>query len=130
MKLIFDPKSSWFNKVKVWLDLGFMGADKKYGDESKMYLPYKRPRKSKTNPKPKLTVVQSEYNRQHARTRIPVEHAIGGMKSFHCLTHRIRNHLDSIIDSLFRIPAGLWNLKIVKIHPPPKKSPPAVICMS
>ena len=43
---------------------------------------------------------------------IALEHAIGGMKVFHCLMHRIRNHLDSIIDSLFWIPAGLWNLKI------------------
>jgi hypothetical protein len=112
MKIIFDPKLSWFDKVKVWLDLGFVGADKKYGDKAKIYLPHKRPRKSRTNPKPKLTAVQVKYNRQHARTRVRVEHAIGGMKSFHCLTHRIRNHLDSIIDSLFWIPTGLWNFKI------------------
>ena len=43
---------------------------------------------------------------------VSVEHAIGGMKAFHCLTHRIRNHLDSLIEYLFWIPAGLWNLKI------------------
>ncbi|MEI7995169.1 MAG: hypothetical protein WCH01_09740 [Methylococcaceae bacterium] len=44
---------------------------------------------------------------QHAKTRVSVEHAIGGMKAFHCLTHRIRNHLDAMIEYLFWIPAGL-----------------------
>ena len=112
MKRVFDPKSSWFHRVKVWLDLGFLGANKDYGDNSKILLPHKRPRKSKANPKPQLTAAQVKNNRQHAGIRVVVEHAIGGMKSFHCLTHRIRNHLDSIIDSLFWIPAGLWNLKI------------------
>ena len=112
MKRVFDPKSSWFHRVKVWLDLGFLGANKDYGDNSKILLPHKRPRKSKANPKPQLTAAQIKNNRQHAGIRVVVEHAIGGMKSFHCLTHRIRNHLDSIIDSLFWIPAGLWNLKI------------------
>ena len=112
MKMIFDSKSAWFHKAKVWLDLGFYGANDHYGDESRMNLPHKKPRKSKNNPEPKLTDAQLKYNRQHARTRVTVEHAIGGMKSFHCLTHRIRNHLDSMIDSIFWLPAGLWNMKI------------------
>ena len=112
MKMVFDPKSPWFYKTQVWLDLGFYGADKDYGEKSKIHLPHKRPRKSRNNPHPQLTAVQVNHNRQHARTRVFVEHAIGGMKSFHCLTHRIRNHLESIIDSIFWIPAGLWNLKI------------------
>lgn len=112
MKKVFDPKCKWFYKVNVWLDLGFLGADKDYGGNSLIYLPYKKPRKSKNNPAPKLTAAQVKHNRQHAKTRVPVEHAIGGMKTFHCLMHRIRNHLDSLIDFLFCIPAGLWNLKI------------------
>ena len=112
MKMIFDKNSPWFYKAQVWLDLGFYGADKDYGGESRIMLPHKRPRKSKNNPSPKLTEAQVKHNLHHARTRVPVEHAIGGMKSFHCLTHRIRNHLDSIIDSIFWLPAGLWNLKI------------------
>jgi hypothetical protein len=98
--------------VNLWLDLGFQGAETDYGGKSNIHLPYKRPRKSKKNPDAKLTGAQEKHNRRHAKTRVPVEHAIGGMKSFHCLMHRIRNHLDSIIDSLFWIPAGLWNLKI------------------
>ena len=112
MKMIFDKNSPWFHKAKVWLDLGFHGADKHYGEKSRINLPHKKPRKSKNNPNPKITEAQSKDNQQHARTRVAVEHAIGGMKSFYCLTHRIRNHLNSIIDSIFWIPAGLWNLKI------------------
>jgi hypothetical protein len=113
MKRVFDPQSKWFHKVNVWLDLGFQGADKDYGEKSKIYLPHKRPRKSKNNPNPKLTAAQEKDNRRHAKTRVSVEHAIGGMKTFHCLMHRIRNHLDSLIDSFFWISAGLWNIKIV-----------------
>jgi hypothetical protein len=112
MKKIFDPKSKWFHTVNVWLDLGFQGAQKDYGEKSTIHLPHKRPRKSKKNPDAKLTAAQEKHNRQHAQTRVPVEHAIGGMKVFHCLAHRIRNHLDWLIEYLFWIPAGLWNLKI------------------
>lgn len=112
MKTIFDPKFGWFNKIRVWLDLGFLGAENDYGNKSNIKLPHKKSRKSKANPEPKFTKSQEEHNLKHARTRVIVEHAIGGMKSFYCLTHRIRNHLDQIIEYLFWIPAGLWNLKI------------------
>jgi hypothetical protein len=112
MKKVFDPKSSWFPNMNVWLDLGFQGAQTDYGGKSKIHLPHKRPRKSKKNPQAKLTAAQEKHNLKHARTRVPAEHAIGGMKVFHCLTHRIRNHLDPLIEYLFLIPAGLWNLKI------------------
>ena len=112
MKKVFDPKLKWFHQVNLWLDLGFQGAEKDYGVKSKINLPHKRPRKSKNNPNPKLTAAQVKHNRQQAKTRVSVEHAIGGMKAFHCLTHRIRNHLDAMIEYLFWIPAGLWNLKI------------------
>jgi hypothetical protein len=112
MKRVFDPKFKWFHLANLWLDLGFLGAEKDYGAKSKINLPHKRQRKSKNNPNPKLTAAQMKHNRKHARTRVSVEHAIGGMKAFHCLTHRIRNHLASLIEYLFWIPAGLWNLKI------------------
>ena len=112
MKKVFDPKLKWFHQVKLWLDLGFQGADREYGVQSKISRPYKRPRTSKNNPKPKLTAAQIKHNQQPAKTRVSVEHAIGGMKAFHGLTHRIRHHLDAMIEDLFLIPAGLWNLKI------------------
>jgi hypothetical protein len=113
MKQTFNPKLNWFHKVRVWLDLGFQGAVKEYGSKAQIYLPYKRPRKSKKNPDAQLTDAQIKHNRHHAKTRVPVEHAIGGMKTFHCLTHRIRNHSDSLIEYFFWLSAGLWNFKIL-----------------
>jgi len=112
MKKLFDPTMPWFEDIKVFLDLGFFGAAKDYGSQAKIYLPHKKPRKSKANPSPELTALQKKENKAHAAVRVAVEHAIGGMKHFHCLTHRIRNHLDTIINSFFCLSAGLWNLKI------------------
>ena len=111
MKKLFKPGSPWFKKINAWLDLGFFGADKDYPD-AQMHLPHKKPRKSKNNPDPQLTPKQKEENRKHAATRVVVEHAIGGMKFFHCLMHRIRNHLDHFVDYFFSLSAGLWNYKI------------------
>lgn len=108
-KQLFDSKIPWFKDTSIFLDLGFYGANSDYGINVK--LPHKRKRKSKANQNPKLSKQQIEENANHARTRIAVEHAIGGMKIFNCLMHRIRNHLSSIIDNFFWLSAGLWNLK-------------------
>ncbi|MDD5035768.1 MAG: transposase family protein [Methylococcaceae bacterium] len=66
----------------------------------------------KNNPNPELAAKQKRENKKQAATRIVVEHSIGGMKHFHCLMHRIRNHLDIFIDYFFCLSGGLWNLKI------------------
>jgi len=112
LKKIFNPDKKWLYKTTLWLDLGFYGATKDYGIKSNINLPHKKPRKTKNKPNPILTPVQKIENKIHAKTRVIVEHAIGGMKAFYCLTHRIRNHLDTIVDSFFLLSAGLWNLKI------------------
>lgn len=112
MKKVFNPNKKWFCKTILWLDLGFYGADRDYGIKSNIYLPHKKPRKTKNNPNPMLTPLQKKENKIHAKKRVIVEHAIGGMKAFYCLTHRIRNHLDTMLDSFFLLSSGLWNLKI------------------
>ena len=112
MKHVFDPRLRWFDHIHVWLDLGFYGAIKDYGEKTRIHLPHKKRRKSKNNPNPELTAEQKRENKQQAATRIAVEHSIGGMKQFHCLMHRIRNHLDTFIDYFFYLSGGLWNLKI------------------
>ena len=111
MKNVFKPGFPWFRKVGLWLDIGFLGADKDYAN-TRIHLPHKKPRKSKKNPNPCLTPSQKKENRRQAATRVVVEHAIGGMKIFHCLMHRIRNHLDTFVDYFFSLSAGLWNYKI------------------
>ena len=112
MKMLFPPEQDWFHTTPLWLDLGFLGATRDYGPNTPIHLPHKRPRKSMNNPKPNLTARQRAENRVHATIRVAVEHAIGGMKAFHCLTHRIRNHLTSIREYFFSLSAGLWNLKL------------------
>ena len=109
---LFDPALPWFDNLTVRLDLGFLGAEKDYGISSNILLPHKKPRKSKKNPCPELTNDQKKENRMLAKTRIIVEHAIGGMKHFYCLTHRIRNRSTSLINLFFSLSAGLWNMKI------------------
>jgi hypothetical protein len=98
--------------MDIWLDLGFQRTQKNYGGKFKIHLPHKRPQKAKKNPDMKLTSAQEKNNRQHARTRLPIEHAIGGLKAFHCLTHRIKNYPDSLIECFFWITAGFYNLNI------------------
>jgi hypothetical protein len=114
MKRVFNPDLSWFKNLHIWLDLGFLGAAADY-DEASIHLPYKKPRKSRHNRNPELTKAQKRANRRHASRRVVVEHSIGGMKIFHCLMHRIRNHRNDLIDGFFGLSAGLWNLKISEI---------------
>ena len=94
------------------LDLGFLGADKEYNCAEKILLPNKKPRKSKNNPEPRLTDEQKQENKELSKVRVFVEHAIGGMKHFHCLVHRIRSQSTSTINQFLSLSAGLWNLKI------------------
>lgn len=112
MKNEFNPEQIWFFNVTVRLDLGFLGSNVDYGSLADIQLPHKKPKISKANPSPELTQEQKIENRAHSKIRIAVEHAIGGMKRFYCLTHRIRNHSTSIIDQFFGVSAGLWNYNL------------------
>ncbi len=112
MKTEFDAIIPWISKKTVLADLGFLGANKDYGQKAKIELPHKRRRKSKNNPSPTWTEEQKKTNYAHAKRRVTVEHAIGGMKQFHCLTHRVRNQSVSFVDQFLGLGAGLWNFKI------------------
>ncbi len=107
----FNPKEDWFNTVKGWLDLGYQGIKTDYQSPENIRIPYKKPRKSKKNPHPSLTPKQKEENRRIGRKRVTVEHAIGGMKTFHILAIKIRNKLNKFTDKVIYVVAGLWNLK-------------------
>ena len=75
-------------------------------------IPHKRPRKSKTNPNPTLTVEQRAENRAVSQVRIFIEHAIGGMKRFGILVQRFRNRKENFEEDSVGICAGLWNLNL------------------
>ena len=103
MKELFDPNKSWFELYDIYLDLGFLGAADDYSNQGHIHLPHKKKRKSKKNPSPSLTKKQKAENKKLAAIRVVVEHAIGGMKHFHCLAYRIRNHTHSILLELHHL---------------------------
>lgn len=111
-KTEFPPTEPWFKKKLLEVDLGFQGIATDYPWALAIHIPHKTPRKSKKNPNPVLTPAQKKYNRNLAKTRVVVEHAIGGMKSFHSLLHRARNHLMPLLDTFIYLGAGLWNFKL------------------
>ena len=71
LDLSLHHRQQWFYQVNVWLDPGFQGAEKDYGAKSKIHLPHKRPKKSKNNPKPKLTSAQVKHNRRMLEPAFP-----------------------------------------------------------
>ena len=111
LKQELPPDLEWFRDLEVWVDLGYQGIQS--DDEGDMIeMPHKRPRKSKTNPNPKLTVEQRAENRAVSQVRIFIEHAIGGMKRFGILVQRFRNRKENFEDDSVGICAGLWNLNL------------------
>lgn len=97
-KTEFSPSKPWFSNIKVGVDLGYQGIKNDYFDSQHIYIPNKKPRKSKNNPNPSLTKEQKQENKTIASKRIVVEHAIGGMKSFHILSTRFRNRAKNFAD--------------------------------
>lgn len=65
MESLFKPGLAWFRNAILWLEFGFLGADKDYGN-AKVHLPHKKLRKSKNNPNPNLTPEQKKQNRAQA----------------------------------------------------------------
>ncbi len=106
-----DEVVKWFEDFIVWLDLGYLGTQKRY-DAKAIKMPHKKPRKSKKNPTPALTEEQKAENRDISRVRVIVEQAISGLKRFNIVTHKFRNHLEGFVDTAALLAAGLWNWKL------------------
>ncbi len=111
LKQELPPDLDWFSDLEVWVDLGYQGIQSDYEGDM-IEIPHKKPRKSKKNPKPELTVEQRAENKAVSQIRIFIEHAIGGMKRFNILVHRFRNHKEHFEDDSVGICAGLWNLNL------------------
>ena len=73
LKHEFSLEEAWFAETEVHLDLGYQGIQTTYQGE-RIYLPHKKPRKSKHKPDPQLTPQQKQENRALATLRVPVEH--------------------------------------------------------
>jgi hypothetical protein len=106
-----EALAAWFEDFVLWLDLGYLGIQKRYAAKA-IKMPHKKPRKSKANPNPSLTLEQKAENRAISRIRVIVEQAIGGLKRFGILVQRFRNHTKDFVDEAGIIGAGLWNWKL------------------
>jgi hypothetical protein len=103
----FDPTQGWFEKQILWLDLGYQGLEKDY-QAAQVLIPLK---KRKTSPE-SVKELKKALNKRIAQIRIPVEHAIGGMKNYRIITQPIRLKALSLIDKIIETCAGLWNFKL------------------
>lgn len=107
----FKPDLDWFSSFNILIDLGYLGFDKYY-KANNIYIPHKKPKKSKDNPNPKLTQIQKDENKKMSRQRVIVENVIGGMKRFRSLVERFRNHILEVKDIVILIAAGIWNFNV------------------
>lgn len=78
-----------FFTKNVYVDLGYLGIQKEYKFLS-LKIPFKKPKKSKKNPYPSLTLEQKNYNKSISKKRVFVENAIAGIKRYHILINKYR----------------------------------------
>lgn len=87
-------------EVSVMADTGFAGAQKLHAN---IYIPKKKPRGRG------LTLEEKEMNKLISSYRVVVEHAIGGLKRYRCISEKLRNRKAYIDDKLLLLSASLWN---------------------
>jgi hypothetical protein len=104
----FPPDLPWFELIVVLVDLGFQGILSDYEGDN-IFIPFKKPRKSKHNPNPKLSDDQKAVNKGLAKIRVLAENAIAGIKRFNILTQTFRNRKKGFDDQAIAVSAGLWN---------------------
>lgn len=109
----FDPAEPlWFSDHDVYVDLGFLGIIKDYATE-RVKIPIKRKhRKSRKDAKIPFTEQEKAYNKSVSSERIYVENAIGGMKRYWWLTHRLRCRDANYYSMIAGVAAGLWNFML------------------
>lgn len=99
---MFDPIP---NDVPIHIDLAFLGVPKEQPEKT-FSMPEKKP-KGKT-----LSLEAKGRNRQKARRRGLVEHAVGGVKRFRAVADVFRNNLEDYADRMMLVACGLWNLHV------------------
>jgi hypothetical protein len=112
-KIDFLQFSKAFINHRLWVDLGYVGI-KDLWDALQIHIPFKKTRKSKTNPKPELSTEQKEYNQFVGKNRVVVENAIAGMKRYNILVYKYRGKCIEAADGIIELCAGLWNFKVAK----------------
>ncbi len=90
--------------ITFWVDKGFQGIKNKVPPDQ-IQIPHKKPKGGD------LTPEQKEENSIISAIRIVVEHAIGGIKRFGCMSQIYRNHQGQD-DQMIAVCSGLWNFHI------------------
>lgn len=102
-KRLADKESIFENipkDVDAYADTAFEGEKRVHIN---MYIPQKKP---KGRP---LTAQEKEMNKIISSFRVVVEHAIGGIKRYGCMSQKLRNRTAFIDDQFLLVTAGLWN---------------------
>jgi DDE superfamily endonuclease/Helix-turn-helix of DDE superfamily endonuclease len=93
--------------VESLFDLGFLGVEKDF-PEQKSSLPIKKEKHCK------LSSQEKDYNRDHSKRRIVIEHAICRLKKYRIMNDVFRNRLRKY-DLVSDIVTGLINYRIMNI---------------
>ena len=91
--------------VEMMFDLGFLGVKKDYPEQWSS-LPVKKEKDCE------LTLLEKEYNRNHSRRRIVIEHTICRLKKYRIMNDVFRNRLTKY-DKASDIVTGLVNYRIM-----------------
>lgn len=86
--------------VSITADTAFVGEEKVHPN---IHIPKRKPRGRA------LTYDEKETNKIISSYRVIVEHAIGGMKRYRCMSDKLRNRKAYIDDQFLLLSAGLWN---------------------
>lgn len=86
--------------VTAMADTAFIGEARVHKN---LYIPRKKP------PERQLSWDEKETNRIISSYRVIVEHAIGGIKRYRCMSEKLRNRKPFIDDTFLLLSAGLWN---------------------
>lgn len=88
--------------VSILLDKAYEGSDKRLKNNNQVFKPTKKPKNRE------LTEEEKEENKLISSLRMPVEHAIGGIKRYNSTSHPFRNK-NGLDDQIIVTCAGLWN---------------------
>lgn len=102
-KRLADKESVFENlpsEVAAYADTAFTGEQRAHKN---LFIPKKKP------PGRQLNLDEKEANRIISSYRVIVEHAIGGIKRYRCMSEKLRNRRPFIDDTFLLLSSGLWN---------------------
>jgi hypothetical protein len=108
LRLFKQSKPFLPSTVTILGDSGYQGISKTHTNSQ---TPYKKPRKSKKNPKPKLTKEQKQFNKELAGKRVFVENIIREIKIFKITSERYRNRRKRFSKRVNLI-SGIYNFEL------------------